>query len=281
MEKKKTQKKFKISTTLLSKAINSNYFIWKPFKSKTPIYINNQKYLIKTAENNKELNEVFSLRYKVFHKEILKQNNVFKIDIDKFDKYCDHLLIIDKNINKVIGTYRINIYSKKFYSAKEFHIKKLLDQDGAKAELGRACILEEYRKGIILALLWKGIRCYIEINNIRFLFGCSSIFSEEKKEAINYFSYFKDNDFLHPTILIKPKKKYSIKKFDSNLQYKNSTLEKISSKSIPDLLKAYLKFGAKICSLPAYDREFKCIDFLTVIDYNNVNKECLNKISRL
>ena len=35
---------------------------------------------------------------------------------------------------------------------------------------------------------------------------------------------------------------------------------------IPKLLRAYLALGAKICGPPALDREFKTIDFLTLLD---------------
>jgi putative hemolysin len=34
----------------------------------------------------------------------------------------------------------------------------------------------------------------------------------------------------------------------------------------PKLLRAYLGLGAKICGPPAIDREFKTIDFLTLMD---------------
>jgi putative hemolysin len=35
---------------------------------------------------------------------------------------------------------------------------------------------------------------------------------------------------------------------------------------IPKLLRAYLALGAKICGPPALDRQFKTIDFLTMLD---------------
>jgi putative hemolysin len=35
---------------------------------------------------------------------------------------------------------------------------------------------------------------------------------------------------------------------------------------IPKLLSAYLMLGSKICGPPALDREFKTIDFLTLLD---------------
>jgi putative hemolysin len=39
-----------------------------------------------------------------------------------------------------------------------------------------------------------------------------------------------------------------------------------ASVPVPKLLRAYLSLGAKICGPPALDREFKTIDFLTLID---------------
>ena len=39
-----------------------------------------------------------------------------------------------------------------------------------------------------------------------------------------------------------------------------------ASDKIPKLLRAYLAVGARICGPPAIDREFKTIDFLTLLD---------------
>jgi len=39
----------------------------------------------------------------------------------------------------------------------------------------------------------------------------------------------------------------------------------------PKLLRAYLTIGAKICSEPAIDREFKTIDFLTLLDLQTLH----------
>ena len=39
---------------------------------------------------------------------------------------------------------------------------------------------------------------------------------------------------------------------------------------IPSLVKSYLKLGAKIASIPAFDKEFDCIDVLTVLKKEDV-----------
>ena len=43
-----------------------------------------------------------------------------------------------------------------------------------------------------------------------------------------------------------------------------------ASDKIPKLLLAYLAVGAKICGPPAIDRDFKTIDFLTLMDLKNL-----------
>jgi putative hemolysin len=40
---------------------------------------------------------------------------------------------------------------------------------------------------------------------------------------------------------------------------------------MPKLLRAYLAVGAKICGPPAIDREFKTIDFLTLMDLETLH----------
>lgn len=50
-------------------------------------------------------------------------------------------------------------------------------------------------------------------------------------------------------------------------QYAFSLAEETCDKpEPPKLLRAYLTVGARICGAPAIDREFKTIDFLTLLD---------------
>jgi putative hemolysin len=48
----------------------------------------------------------------------------------------------------------------------------------------------------------------------------------------------------------------------------DASLSQLAAESvkIPKLLRAYLTRGAKICGPPALDRQFKTIDFLTLLD---------------
>src|SRR6056300_1691100 len=87
---------------------------------------------VRLAENNEEIDAAQALRYKVFYEEM----KVSQRDYDRFDKYWDHLLVIDnsktKIIDQVVGTYRLNRKSEAknnqgFYSSEEYNIDCLLN----------------------------------------------------------------------------------------------------------------------------------------------------------
>jgi putative hemolysin len=44
------------------------------------------------------------------------------------------------------------------------------------------------------------------------------------------------------------------------------------SEMIPALLQSYLKAGAKVAASPALDRDFKCVDFFTVLDMESLTQ---------
>lgn len=48
---------------------------------------------------------------------------------------------------------------------------------------------------------------------------------------------------------------------------------------MPSLLKSYLKLGAKVICEPAYDEEFDCIDFLTVLKRENLSNSLAEKFN--
>ena len=72
---------------------------------------------VRLAENSLEIDAAQALRYKVFFEEMQAKPSVeqkmSKRDIDEFDHYFDHILVVDHNkagkiYDKVVGTYRLN-----------------------------------------------------------------------------------------------------------------------------------------------------------------------------
>ncbi len=256
------------------------------FKPKVEIHSEKGPFVLKTVSDSEELIEALKLRYQVFHREMIGKQKPQGIDVDEFDFVCDHLVIIDKKINKIVGTYRLNcsLFSQAYYSAQEFNLRKILELPGTKLELGRACIQTEYRRGIVISLLWRGIAEYMMKTQSQYLFGCASIKTESPRQAALLYQYFRQQGRYDENTLCPPTLKYSMPNLSlwiQNLSRPLTLEENVEAEAlIPSLCTAYLKAGANLGGEPAYDQEFKCIDFLTILSMEHLNKALWRKYSQ-
>jgi putative hemolysin len=240
-------------------------------------------FLVKTAQSGQDLEKCLRLRFEVFHKEYMHKKRQLGIDVDHLDYSCDHLMIIDQRSASVIGTYRLNSsqFTNTFYSEGEFQMEKVKELIGPHLELGRACIERAHRSGAVIALLWRGIAEYIRQTNTQVLFGCSSIKTIEPMQIAGYVKFLRDTHRLAPDLAIQPIKKFRVAQLPFLLNYldENPTeYENLQIESnIPALFRSYMKMGAKFSAEPALDREFYCIDFLTVIRTADFSTEIKGK----
>lgn len=120
-----------------------------------------------------------------------------------------------------------------------------------------------HRNGQVIDLLWKGIGLMAKKHNARFLFGCSSLMSTEPADAQSLYYRLKKDASLENSLNIFPVGKYAFTFKPHAILDENF--------EIPPLLKSYLMAGAKVAGLPAFDEEFGCFDFLTILDLNEIN----------
>ncbi len=243
----------------------------KEFRAKVHFAFTRGHYQVRTAENGEDLKSCLKLRFDVFHKEFMKKRRTQGVDVDLLDYDCDHLMVVDQRSGQVIGTYRLNSssFSNSCYSQNEFHMEKILALQGPRLELGRACIDISHRSGVIIALLWRGIAAYIRTTETRVLFGCSSIKTIEPLEIAVVTQHLRDSGFLTYEYGVKPTAKYTARQLPRALAYLDENPyapRPVDPEDlIPPLFRSYLKMGAKLCGEPALDRDFYCIDFLTLI----------------
>jgi len=253
------------------------------FKPKIEIRTEVGPFVLKTINTVAELKEALQLRYQVFHREMLGKKAEKGIDVDQFDFQCDHLIIVEKKTGRIVGTYRINcsLYTDEFYSSNEFNLDRLHSQPGTKIELGRACIHKDYRRGVVIALLWRGIADYMVASKAQFLFGCGSIKTTDPREAALLYKYFYEDNRFTPKYFAPPTTAFTMPQLDLWLQkFKNPLTEAEKEEAanlIPPLFRTYLKIGCYIGGEPAWDEEFKCIDFLTILDKEDLNKSLWKK----
>jgi len=248
------------------------------FKPKVEIFKEIGPYVLKTASTIEELKSALKLRYEVFHHEMIGKKNPTGIDVDEFDLYCDHLIIINKKTNRLVGTYRLNssLYSKSFYSAREFDLKNILSHSGNKLELGRACIQKEFRNGITISLLWGGIAEYMIATDSQIVFGCASIKTENPREAALIYRYLESEGSISKTFDSPPTEEFTLPQLKLWLRLIKSPVTEVEQKEVKDLLpslfQTYRKIGAVVAGEPAWDEEFHCIDFLTVMKREDLSR---------
>jgi len=259
----------------------------KNFRAHIPIYMEKKNFIIKTADSTEELRAALQLRHDVFLQELLKRKKKSGLDLDRFDKHCDHLLIIDRRTDKIIGTYRLqsSLHTKRWYTATEFHMKHMLKRlPGNKLELGRACVHPDHRNGVTISLLWEGINAYMLASQTSYLFGCSSIKTMDKEEIRGIYQYLKQNGHLTDDHRVRPRGKFKVPGMARHARHKHTLalVDELSAHKdlIPALLNSYLKVGAKVCGVPALDRSFKCIDFLTLLKVQDMGATFSRRYNR-
>jgi putative hemolysin len=218
------------------------------------------------------------LRYEVFRREMLGRTAPWGLDVDEFDFGCDHLIIREKRSDKIVGTYRLRCskFTNNFYSAKEFMMNSILQQPEAKLELGRACIHKDYRRGIVISLLWRGIADYLAASGSEFLFGCATVKTDDPRDAALLTRYFEEEGRMTPGFRVRPTLAYTMPMlgfFKEELRGPLTAVQKEEAERLlPPLCRAYLKIGAYVGGDPAWDQEFQCIDFLTILHRRDLNR---------
>jgi putative hemolysin len=260
-------------------------------------------YITPTVNIPHVLNEIGRLREITF-REVGEGTNK-KIDLDNYDIYYHHLFIWDKELQNIVGAYRIgkgdeilNTMGKRgFYLSELFKITEpfypVLRQG---IELGRSWIRKEYQqKALPLFLLWKGILKYLLDNpQYRYMFGPVSIsnnFSKFSKELIvdfitkNHFDY----ELGH---YVKPRNKFKadLSGIDKDLLIESSeSLKDLdglisdienSHIKIPVLLRQYMNLNAKIICFNIDPKFSDCLDGFLVVDMQNIPQEMLEKIGK-
>lgn len=241
------------------------------FEPNLSIYLETEDFIIKTARTPAELLEVLELRHEIFVQEWQGRSLPFGVDVDKYDFEADHLIIFSKKEEKAVGTYRLlcSRFTNRFYSQSEFDLSEFLRWGFTKLELGRACVHPDYRDGNTIDLLWKGLSRYIELADVRFLFGCSSVRIVDQRRAESLMKSFFEKGQWSDDFNIRPVRKYSYPKFSMESAFSVPPSE--FRQLVPPLLRSYLSAGAKVYGQPAFDREFSCIDIFTILDLKQLS----------
>lgn len=227
------------------------------------LHLEASSYIARLAETEDDRLAAYRLRFLVFNLEMnegLESSFGDGYDRDRYDDVCDHLLVEERNTGTIVGTYRLQMGEVAgsnfgYYSEQEFCFAPYEAMRHQIVELGRACIHRDHRSPEVLNLLWRGIARYALAKGGRYMVGCCSLNSTDPQMGRAVYASLQDF-LVEPALRTSPTAAFAMP----------ATVGETGVERAPKLLRAYLAIGARICGEPAIDREFRTIDFLTLLD---------------
>ncbi len=236
---------------------------------------------VRLARTRADVRRAQRLRYEVFYEEMSAKPSLAarmrRRDQDPYDAICDHLLVIDKShtarnnqLGRVVGTYRVLRQdmprgSRGFYTQTEYDIAKLIDTrspDYSFMELGRSCVLKDYRNKRTVELLWHGLWTYVREHGVDVMLGCASF------EGTDPDAHAMALSFLHQERLAPPEwrvKAHEHLYVPMNRLPKEQVDAKQALRMLPPLIKGYLRLGAFVGDGAVVDWQFGTTDVLIIL----------------
>ena len=244
---------------------------------------------VRLADGAREVRAAQKLRYRVFHEELGAKAEAAgahdRRDADRFDEVCDHMLVIDAarggtTCDRIVGTYRLLRQERArdaggFYSSSEFELDVLAARHPELRflELGRSCVLPEYRSRRTIELLWQGIWAYVHAHRIGVMAGCASFpgtIPAAHAEALSFLTHNcrAEGDWQVSAL--------SARWQAMDLMPAEAVNARAALAAMPPLIKGYLRLGARIGDGCVVDHDFRTTDVLVVLPVATISARYIN-----
>ncbi|WP_028932552.1 GNAT family N-acetyltransferase [Pseudonocardia spinosispora] len=230
------------------------------------------RYSLLLTRNDADVDAAQRLRYDVFAGELgaTLSDPVNGRDVDRFDEYCDHLVVRADSTGEIVGTYRMlpperAIEAGGYYSETEFDLSAFADLRPSLVEAGRSCVHPDHRSGAVVSLVWAGIARYLLLTGHTHLTGCASVpLADGGALARGVWDVAKAKHLSPPELRVDP-----LHPWDSD------AAPRPERTVIPPLLRGYLRLGAWVCGPGAHDPEFGVADFLVLLSLDRIDSRYL------
>ena len=205
-------------------------------------------------------------------------------DVDRFDEYCDHLLVRDDDTGALVGCYRMlapagAIAAGGLYTATEFDVRAFDPLRPSLVEMGRAVVRDGHRNGGVVLLMWAGILAYLDRYDYDYVTGCVSVPIGDESDGEAPGSQLRGvRDFILSRHAAPPQ--YRVRPHRP-VQVSGRALDDIPAPSrpaVPPLMRGYLRLGAQVCGEPAHDPDFGVGDFCVLLDKRRADTRYLKRL---
>lgn len=221
------------------------------------------------------------LRYEVFSTEpgFALPHSADGRDADRFDDYCDHLLVRDDTSGALVGCYRMlpptgAIAAGGLYSASEFDVSSLDPLRPSLVEMGRAVVRPGHRNGAVVLLMWAGILAYLDRYEYDYITGCVSVPVHGEGAPGSQIRGVRD------FVRRRHASPHRVRPYRP-VVLGGKSLDEITPPArpvLPPLLRGYLRLGARICGEPAHDPAFGVADFPALLCRSEADTRYLRRL---
>jgi L-ornithine Nalpha-acyltransferase len=247
--------------------------------------------LAATAEDVKAAQR---LRFVVFYEELSARADdtmrASRLDYDRFDAACDHLLVVDDKGSapdgtavvdgRLIGTYRLlrqDVAQRLggFYSEREFNLAPLLARHPNLKflELGRSCVADGFRNTPVAELLWQGIWNYVRIHQLDVMLGCASLPGTDINAHANTLAFLAKAAPAPADWQVQARSHLRVEMARGGT---SDIDQRAALKNLPTLVKAYMRLGCYFGDGAVIDWQFNTTDILIVLPVSAINPRYFN-----
>lgn len=223
----------------------------------------------------RDVDRALALRHRVFCEErgAASATAASGLEEDGYDRHCDHLIVVDHALPNapVVGTYRLLRQDVAaaiggFYSAGEYDLTPLLAHarmtgGAGLLELGRSCVDLRYRTNAAISLLWRGLASYVEAYRIGFMFGCASFHGIDPVEHADGLAYLHRFHLAPTELRVRALPEHHVEMMGESIA---------DGRTLPPLIKAYLRVGAKVGDGAFVDRDFNTVDVFMIMPVERI-----------
>lgn len=202
-------------------------------------------------------------------------------DADRFDEFCDHLLVREDESQEIVGCYRMlpppgAIAAGGLYTATEFDVSALDGIRPSMVEMGRAVVRHDHRNGGVVLLMWAGILAYLDRCGYDYVTGCVSVPVQGEPGETPGARIRGVRDFVRrrhaSEYVVRPYRPVVLGGLGLD------DIDPPSRVSVPPLMRGYLRLGARVCGDPAHDPDFGVGDFPALLDKRQADVRYLKRL---
>ncbi|MBL7546215.1 MAG: GNAT family N-acetyltransferase [Bdellovibrionaceae bacterium] len=253
-------------------------------RSTNSFSLQDAQYALESASSAKDFLLLFKLRRAI---ETSKTNPCYILNAlsttDKYDLTARHVMVRNKKNNMLIGGFRLIQTSGAtlFSSESTFDISVLKEDSGKILEMSRMFLLPEHKHKGLLQFVATFVHEYCGLTQSKTIISCQSLNTSASQLAALSARYFARQGLINNKFTCPVSKSCHVPNFQHWYKHFNEQLSKNEIQECSTLLSTgfqeSLLMGATVSAIPALDRRTNRIDFLTILDKNDLNKSLWKK----